>query len=120
MRVRILFLILMAAAFAACRRGGGDLEFSPDQLPEARVGENYRAKITVDNNDTPVFRMFVDQGTLPEGLQLVYEENADNAVIQGVPEGAGEFEFTIEALCYGTNKNGQAGEQSYTLQVSGK
>jgi hypothetical protein len=73
--------------------------------------------ITVSGNHTPVFLMSVESGELPPGLTLHYEENASTAQISGVPEKAGEYEFTVRALCYGTNVSGQTGEHPYRLLV---
>jgi hypothetical protein len=101
----------------ACSCTGAPLAFSPPKLPDAQVGEPYEATITVSGNHTPVFLIAVDGEELPPGLALHYEENASTAEIKGVPEKAGSFEFTVRALCYGTNVSGQTGERRYTLLV---
>jgi hypothetical protein len=93
------------------------LALSPTELPEAQVGQPYEATITVSGNHTPVFLISVDDEELPPGLTLHYEDNASTAEIRGVPEKAGSFEFTVRALCYGTNVSGQTGERRYTLLV---
>jgi hypothetical protein len=93
------------------------LAFSPTELPEAQVGQPYEVTIAISGNHTPVFLISVDSEELPPGLTLRYEENASTAQIEGVPEKAGSFEFTVRALCYGTNVSGQTGERRYTLLV---
>ncbi len=93
------------------------LMFSPSELPEAQVGQPYQATITITGNETPVFSIVIDSGELPPGLKLVYEEVDDTAKIEGTPEEAGEFEFTVHAYCFGTNVSGQTGEQHYKLVV---
>ena len=93
------------------------LAFSPTELPEAVVGQPYEVTIAVANNETPIFRIAVDDGELPPGLALTYEERAPTATIMGTPTDAGEFGFELVARCLGTYVNGQEGYQSYTLLV---
>jgi hypothetical protein len=71
------------------------LAFSPLELPEAVVGQSYEVTIAVANNETPIFRIAVDDGELPSGLALNYEERAITATITGTPHEAGEFEFRL-------------------------
>ena len=94
-----------------------DLTISPTELPEAEVGQPYQAEIVVSDNDTPVGDMFIESGTLPPGLTLIFPTAIDTAEISGTPEEAGTFEFVVGAWCFGTNVNGDSGEQSYTLVV---
>jgi hypothetical protein len=118
----LLFLILLLL-LTACEVSIGDhvwirytgLIFSPTELENAKVGQPYQAKITVSNNDTPVFK--INGVDLPQGFSLEYEELASTAYLIGVPEVAGEYQFTIRASCLGTNKNGQTGNQLYQLVV---
>jgi len=114
---RLLPLALLFMVVLACRCTGAPLAFSPPELPEAQVGQPYEATITVSGNHTPVFLISVDSEELPPGLTLHYEDNASTAEIKGVPEKAGEFEFTVRAYCYGTNVSGQTGERRYRLLV---
>jgi hypothetical protein len=113
----LLPLALLFVVLLACRCTSPPLAFSPPELPEAQVGQPYEATITVSGNHTPVFLISVDSEELPPGLTLHYEDNASTAEIKGVPEKAGEFEFTVRAYCYGTNVSGQTGERRYRLLV---
>lgn len=125
-----LLLVIVFGVGLACRIGpaptsspfepidtGSSLIFSPSELPEAQVGRPYQATITVSGNETPVFSIVIGSGELPPGLLLAYQENDSTAIIEGTPEEAGEFRFTIQAYCYGTNVSGQTGEQRYELLV---
>ena len=114
---RLLPLALLFVVLLACSCTSAPLAFSPPELPEAQVGQPYEATITVSGNHTPVFLISVDSEELPPGLTLHYQDNASTAEIKGVPEKAGEFEFTVRASCYGTNVSGQTGEQRYRLLV---
>jgi len=114
---RLLPLALLFIVVLACPCTSAPLAFSPPELPEAQVGQPYEATIAVSGNHTPVFLISVDGEELPPGLTLHYEDNASTAEIKGVPEKAGEFEFTVRASCYGTNVSGQTGERRYTLLV---
>ncbi len=96
---------------------GNSLEFEPETLPVARIGEAYEVEIHVTENDTPVMK-FGMKGGLPPGLKLAQVEGIeDTARISGVPEEAGTFLFTIRASCFGTNHPGDQGEKEYTLVV---
>jgi hypothetical protein len=114
---RVLPLALLFIVVLACSCASAPLAFSPTELPDAQVGQAYEATITVSGNHTPVFLISVDSEELPPGLTLHYEDNASTAEIKGVPEKAGEFEFTVRASCYGTNVSGQTGERGYRLLV---
>jgi len=122
MRNSVWMVVLLALVLGAagCRWGRPALKFSPKELPEARVGESYRAEITVSGNETPVFRMLVEGGELPPGFELKHHDGEKTAVLTGTPEREGEYTLEITALCYGTNKSGQAGSRTYQLQVSGR
>ena len=111
--------LLLFVAILAC---GPDaerppLEFSPIELPDARVGQLYEVTITVSGNETPVFNMLVANADLPPGLTLQYDEHENKARIKGVPNEAGEFEFVVSAYCRATSRTGQTGEQRYKLLV---
>ena len=114
---RLLPLALLFVVLLACSCTSAPLAFSPTELPEAQVGEPYEVTIAISGNHTPVFLISVEGEELPPGLTLHYQDNASTAEIKGVPEEAGEFEFTLRASCYGTNVSGQTGEQRYRLLV---
>ena len=118
-RNRLAPILLVLVVVLACGPGGKrpPLAFSPSELPDARVGQAYEVTISVSDNETPVFSMSADSEGLPPGLTLQYTEYEDKARIEGVPEEAGEFEFTVSASCLGTMKNGQTGEHRYVLLV---
>ena len=118
-RNRLALILLVFVAVLACGPGGErpPLAFSPLELPDAHVGQAYEVTISVSDNETPVFSMSVDSERLPPGLTLQYAEHEHKARIEGVPEKAGEFEFTVNASCLGTMRNGQTGEQRYMLLV---
>jgi hypothetical protein len=113
--VFIASFILIVSLATAC--GSNPLTFSPAQLPEAAVGQDYQVSITINGNNTPVGQIGVDSGTLPAGLNITYERGQSSALISGKPQSAGRFNFTISAWCMGTNQAGQAGHIDYTLVV---
>ncbi len=113
--VFITSLVLIVFFASAC--GGSPLSFSPAQLPEAAVGQNYRVMITITGNKTPVGKIGMDSGTLPAGLNITYERGQSSAVISGTPQSSGKYNFTVGAWCMGTNRAGQAGHIDYTLIV---
>jgi hypothetical protein len=116
-RYGLLLLVMLFGVLSACQTPGPSLDFSPRELPDAQVGQSYEVIITVSRSETPVSRISVDSAELPPGLTLLHEEGVSTAVVRGVPERAGEYEFTVHANCYSTNVVGQAGEQRYTLLV---
>lgn len=114
---RLLPLALLFIVVLACSCTSAPLAFSPTELPEAQVGQPYEVTIAISGNHTPVFLISVEGEELPPGLTLHYEANASTAEIKGIPEQAGEFDFTVRASCYGTNVSGQTGERRYRLLV---
>ena len=97
---------------------GGPLKFTPDDLPDAQVGNVYDEEIRVTLNNTPVGDFFISEGTLPEGLEFTFLEGEDAATITGTPTEAGTFSFTVSAWCFGTQVSGQTGDKSYSLIVN--
>jgi hypothetical protein len=120
MRSRGVFaVVLLAVSLIACTASHGALDFSPDRLPNASVGQPFQAIIQVTNNDTPVGDMYVSSGTLPPGMTLNFERNSASAgSLAGTPTTAGTYVLTVSAWCLGTNVSGQSGQQSYSLVVS--
>ena len=117
--VVLLTLSLSAMSVAACDVGRGALQFSPDRLPGAQVGQPYEAIITVSNNATPVGDIFVGGGALPDGMTLDFTRGSSSSgTLTGTPTTAGTYVFTVSAWCLGTNVSGQSGEQNYSLVVS--
>ena len=93
------------------------LQFMPDKLPDARVGQLYDVDILVAGNATPVGNYSISTGTLPSGLELITDESLHTARITGTPAVAGKYEFTLSVWCYGTNVSGQTGEKKYAIVV---
>jgi hypothetical protein len=93
------------------------LEFLPDKLPAAQVGQPYQVDILVSRNVTPVGNYSISDGALPPGLQLVMDRTLRIGRIKGTPTQAGTYKITVSVWCLGTNVNGQTGEKQYTLVV---
>ncbi len=113
-------VILAAAAYFRATpspSSRSELVFTPSEIPDGRVGEPYSVRISVSDNVTPVFDMWMDGDSLPTGLTFTYGENSDTAEIAGIPEVPGTFTFEVGAACFGTNVSGQTGSHSYTLVV---
>ena len=116
----VILLVLLTAACSdddPLDPDDGALVFSPSSLPAGTVGDPYTATITVSGQYTPVFEISVPAGTLPAGLQLVYEEIDDHAVISGTPQSAGTTSIMVSAYCFGTNDPGQEGHKAYSIVV---
>ncbi len=111
--------ILAAGWMNGCGPGSPEprppLLFSPDTLPEARVGVAYEVTIRVSQGQSPVGDVLVSKGRLPAGLELVFDPATTTARIDGTPIEAGSYSFTIHAWCYGTLTEGQSGEKDYVL-----
>ena len=95
------------------------LEFLPDKLPVAQVGQPYQVDILVARNMTPVGNYSISDGALPPGLHLVMDQNTRIGRISGTPTQAGMVKFTVSVWCLGTNVKGQTGDKQYTLVVGG-
>lgn len=108
-----LFLLF---AFS-CSHRTTPLGFSPEELPEATVGEQYHVRISVYDNDTPVYLMTAVSDSTLKGIIWDFNKEKGFAELKGVPEIPGKFEVTIKAFCHGTQKSGQADEKKYKLVV---
>jgi hypothetical protein len=94
------------------------LKFSPDALPDARLGQPYEQRIEISQNVTPVGGMSAPAEKLPPGLKLEKIEGSSNAGwIVGTPIAVGTSTFEVFVWCYGTNVNGQTGTKQYSLTV---
>ncbi len=93
------------------------LKIEPASLPNAQTGVGYEVEIRVSDNVTPVSSVFISDGTLPAGLELVFVDDEDSITIGGTPEEAGTFTFTIFVSCVGTMAAGQTGEREYVIVV---
>ena len=93
------------------------LKIEPASLPNAQTGVEYKVEIRVIDNVTPVNLVSISSGTLPAGLELIFVDGEDGAIISGVPEETGTFTFTISVSCFGTMVSGESGEMEYTLIV---
>jgi hypothetical protein len=94
-----------------------NLTFAPDALPGAQLGRSYSVTISVSGNETPVFSLQVERGSLPPGLSLTHQAVLSVGVLEGTPTQAGSFAFSIRAICFGTNRPGQEGIKDYLLVV---
>ena len=115
----LLGLLALACAGLACysSREVPELTISPAELPPAQVGQPYQATIRVGENQTPVFNIAVVQGELPPGMILQFQPDDGNALLNGLPSQAGFYTFDLRVSCYGTSRDGQSAEKSYTLTV---
>lgn len=93
------------------------LEFSPTNLPKARLGAFYEVTVRVSRNQTPVGEFSISQGSLPNGLKIERVVGEDAIRILGIPEETGPSRFTISVWCFGTNASGQTGQRQYTIMV---
>ncbi|PKN91701.1 MAG: hypothetical protein CVU44_17455 [Chloroflexi bacterium HGW-Chloroflexi-6] len=96
---------------------GGLLKFEPESLPAAQLGDAYQAEIRITQNITPAYDIFISDGSLSAGLELVEVQGEDSAIISGTPQESGTFRFTVTAYCYGTMVSGQAGDMEYSIVV---
>ena len=118
-RVRILMAglaVLLSTTFCILTPRPA-LEFKPDQLPAAHLGQAYQVDILVAGNETPVGNYSISAGALPPGLQLVMDQTLRIGRITGTPSQAGTFKFTVSVWCLGTNVSGQTGDKQYLLVV---
>ena len=93
------------------------LKIEPESLPNAQTGVEYEVEILVSDNVTPVSSVFLSNGTLPAGLELVFVDSEDRVTISGAPEETGTFTFTVFVSCVGTMVAGQTGEREYVIVV---
>lgn len=117
-------LLLASGLLAACSDNTPEptlapnvLTISPASLPEAIAGQPYTATITVTGNRTPVGYIGVESGALPTGLEIRYKQIENTALIEGTPQKAGSFKFTVNTWCMGTNSPGQTRRINYELVV---
>ena len=89
----------------------------PPSLPVAHLGLSYEAKLQVTQNVTPVGDISISEGALPSGLEFVFMNGEDSAVISGVPETTGTFTFRLSVWCYGTQVSGQMLDKEYQIVV---
>lgn len=98
---RLVLAVLLAVSALACSSDDESLALSPDELPAAKVGTPYEATIAVaraDDSDACILE--VSSGALPPGVALQHAEYRCTATLEGTPETAGSFEFTIWASAY--------------------
>jgi len=95
------------------------LEFYPDSLHQAKVGEFYEARIYVLNNHTPIdyFVATTQNDSFPREVVWEFNDSTNYGIIKGIPQKPGEFEFTVKVSCFGTQVSGQTGSQKYKLKI---
>jgi hypothetical protein len=114
---RTVALVMVIAACSSTPERHA-LTFSPDALPDGRVGEPYEQRIEIGQNVTPVGGMSAPAEKLPPGLKVEKIEGSANAGrIVGTPTTAGTSTFEVFVWCFGTNVNGQTGTKQYSLTV---
>jgi hypothetical protein len=94
------------------------LVIDPDSLPDGQAGEMYEITIVISQNVTPVGDMWIKEGELPVGLEFVFLNGEDSAMISGVPQETGTFNFTINVWCFGTMVTGQTLVKEYQIVVN--
>jgi hypothetical protein len=92
--------------------------FTPNAMPNAKVGVYYYVIIKITNNKTPAGEFSILQGSFPKGLQLQTLTGQDAVLISGTPQEPGAFHFILSVWCYGTNHTGQTGTKDYVIPVS--
>jgi len=110
----------LLALAVACGDSGPvqpNLSFAPDTLPGAQLGRSYSVTISVSGNETPLFSLQVERGSLPPGISLPHQAGQSVGLLEGTPTQAGSFAFSIRASCFGTNRPGQEGIKDYVLIV---
>ena len=93
------------------------LKIEPAALPNAQTGVAYEVEILISEHVTPINSVFISDGALPAGLELVFVDGEDGAKLSGTPEMAGTFTFTVFVSCKGTMVSGQTAEKEYMLVV---
>lgn len=73
--------------------------------------------IAVHNNDQSIGAISVVSGALPRGVNLRYASPQSTATLEGTPEEAGTFAFTLAAYSYGVGGPFQQGKKDYRLEV---
>ena len=96
---------------------GGPLKFEPESLPAAQLGGAYQAEIRITQNITPASDIFISNGSLPAGLEIVKVQGEDSAIISGIPHETGTFHFTVTTNCFSTMVIGQSGDMEYFIVV---
>ena len=93
------------------------LKMEPASLPNAQTDVEYEVEILISDNVTPVNSVFLSEGALPAGLELVFVDGEDGATISGTPVEPGTFTFTVFVSCKGTMVSGQTMEKEYQIVV---
>jgi len=85
------------------------VEITPATLPDGVLDSYYRQVLTASNVEQAAWQ--ISQGVLPPGLRL----DSGSGAIEGTPEQAGSFTFTVQALQ--TTLPIPLAEASYTLTI---
>ena len=109
-------LLLSLPWISACANTA--ITFSPQELPSVILYQTYHATVTITGFKTPVGYIGISDGALPDGLTISYEQGTNVATISGDPTLLGNFVFTLNAWCMGTNKQGQSGYHKYEILVA--
>jgi len=112
-----ILVLLMGFILLGCAVGVPKLLFIPETLSPGKTGESYLVHISSARTASPVFVLEVMEGDLPPGLSITLDEDRGQAILSGTPTTAGDFEFTLRAVCRGTQSAGQDAMKHYKLSV---
>lgn len=90
------------------------LTLTPGNLPDAVAGSAYAETIEVTNGIAPYVFGAVNPAALPPGLTLT-----NGGLVSGTPTAAGTYTFVVVATDATTGTGPNAGQRTYTMQVSG-
>jgi hypothetical protein len=92
-----------------------ELAIIEDALPPAIPGETYAAAVHAEGGDR-AYDWAITSGALPPGLALSIDDlgEADHAIIAGVPEQVGQFQFVLTV----TSGDGQSASRAFTIAVA--
>ncbi|WP_347900571.1 hypothetical protein [Pseudomonas purpurea] len=123
--IRGLSIVCLTLMLSGCElimiatcAGRPDIEIQPGNLPVANAGQPYYVRLEVPDTRSPVSGFYVDPAMpLPQGLELVYLEQTNQAQIQGTPTIPGVYNVSVYTSSYGTQCIGQSAQRTYKLNV---
>ncbi|HUE90778.1 putative Ig domain-containing protein [Pseudomonas sp.] len=109
--------LMFASALVGCA-AKSEPTLMPLELPMAKVGAPYRARVDVICASSPVSQLLVAPALpLPEGLAFSHEARDKHGVIQGTPTKAGTYDVRVYGNTFGTQCTGQNVERLYKFEV---
>lgn len=113
----ILFAIISITIFG-CHN---TVAFSPNVLPDAKVGANYYTEIIIDGS-TPVAQL--NYQIIPAEDLIITPFIADDGLfdynhlkIQGIPKTQDDIIINLTGLTFGTSAPGVSFKKTYTIKV---